>query len=263
MLLNVHSSDRDNAAILINNWVSKNTNEKIKDIIPPGFIEAETRLILVNAIYFKSAWQSPFNKQSTEEADFFVSPQETVRVQMMFQKVKRARYHQSPALQCQIVRLQYLYNKLSMFVLLPDKASSLDALEEKLSADDLEGIDGVFEKQPDVNLWLPRFKIEEKLDLKDVLHSMGMKSVFSVRHADLSGMDGTNMLYASKVVHKAFVDVNEEGTEAAAATAVSVNIRSMPLPNETVDLRVDRPFLFYIREEETKAILFLGRTIKP
>lgn len=256
-------ADPEKTAVQINEWVSETTNQKIKDIISKDFIDDTTRLILVNAIYFKSAWQSPFVKGNTQEADFFVSPQETIRVQLMFRKIERARYNQSSSLHCQIIKLPYLYNRLSMFVLLPDKTSSLDALEEKLSAGDLEGIDDLFQQHPDVNLWLPRFKIEETLELKEILCSMGMKSVFSMESADLSGIDGTRSLYASKVVHKAFVDVNEEGTEAAAATVLGINTRSIRLPNETVDFRADRPFLFFIREEETKAILFLGRALKP
>ena len=153
-----------------------------------------------------------------------------------------------------------------MFILLPDKtSSSLEDLEQKLAADRLVNIDSGFEEYPNVNLWLPKFKMEENLELKEVLSDLGMKSIFKSGSADLSGIDGSKHLYASAVVHKAFVDVNEEGTEAAAATAMMVMLgccRTVE-QEDPVEFRADHPFLFFIREEKTKAILFLGRAVAP
>jgi len=247
----------------INSWVLEQTNQKIKDIISPDIIDATTRLVLVNAIYFKSAWQAPFEKDDTKDDDFFVSPTETLRIKMMFHKNKSASYYESSDLLCQVLKLPYLRGALSMFILLPYKASSLEALEKRLTAAHLGSIDSGFKQHFDVKLWLPKFKIEETLEMSEVLKKMGMKSLFMEGSADLSGIDGTRELYASKVVHKAFVDVNEAGTEAAAATAMTISSRCAILDLEEVDFRADRPFLFFIREERTKSVLFLGRVVRP
>lgn len=257
------SDEPEKAAKEINSWVLEQTNQKIKDIISPDFIDPTTRLILINAVYFKSAWHEPFEKDDTKDDDFFVSPTETLRVKMMYQKIESATHYKSTELLSQVLELPYLSGALSMFILLPDKVSTLQAVEERLTADHLQSIDGGFIGYLDVKLWLPKFKIEETLELSEVLRKMGMKSLFMEGSADLSGIDGTHLLYASKVVHKAFVDVNEEGTEAAAATAMKVCPACLRMNVEEVDFRVDRPFLFFIREERTKAVLFLGRVVRP
>jgi len=257
--------ETDSAIREINNWVEEKTNQKIKDILSPSSVDASTVLVLINAIYFKSAWKNQFLKHNTQEADFHVSKDETIKVQMMFRKVERAGYCDSSDLSCQVLKLPYKSGALSMFILLPDKTcSSLEDLERKLTVDHLVNIDSGFQDYPDVNLWLPKFKMDENLELKEVLGDMGMKSIFEPGSADFSGMDGTMNLYASKVVHKAFVDVNEEGTEAAAATAMVMTNRCMVMNREKpVDFRADHPFLFFIREDKAKAILFLGRAVAP
>jgi len=204
----------------------------------------------------------PFEKHKIKDDDFFVSPTETLRVKMMYQTIESARCYESSDLLCQVLQLPYTHGALSMFLLLPDKSSTLEAVEKRLTADHLQSIDSGFKKDLDVKLWLPKFKIEETLELSEILHKMGMKSLFAAGSADLSGIDGTPLLYASKVVHKAFVDVNEEGTEAAAATAMKMCLMCLRYP-EVVDFRADHPFLFFIREEKTKAILFLGRVVRP
>ena len=180
----------------------------------------------------------------------------------MYQKIEGASYYKSSDLLCQVLKLPYLGGALSMFILLPDKSSTFEVLEERLAADHLESIDNALNSDCDVNLWLPKFKIEETMELSKVLHKMGMESLFTEGSADLSGIDGTRSLYASKVVHKAFVDVNEEGTEAAAATAMKIELECLRYP-EVVDFRAGHPFLFFIREEKTKTILFIGRVVRP
>lgn len=229
-------------------------------------ISEDTALILVNAIYFKSGWEDHFEKHFTEESDFFVTPDETSKAQLMFQKVERASYCYSNDLLCQVLKLPYKSWALSMFILLPDKAkTSLEGVESKLSEGHLRGFDGEFQEFPDVRLWLPKFKMEENLELTEVLSGLGMKSVFKRGVADLSGIDGTHKLYASKVLHKAFVDVNEDGTEAAAATAFVAHylMARNGGGEEPVSFRADHPFFFFIREEKTKAILFFGRVVRP
>jgi len=257
--------ETDKAIREINNWVEENTEKKIRDILSPSSVDDTTVLVLINAIYFKSAWKDQFQKHNTQEADFFVSKDETIKVQLMYRKFERARCCYSSDLSCQVLKLPYKSGALSMFILLPDKtSSSLEDLEKKLTSDHLVNIDSGFEEYPDVNLWLPKFKMEENLELKEVLCDLGMKSIFDPGSADFSGIDGTQNLYASKVVHKAFVDVNEEGTEAAAATAMVMMNRCMRINRvEPVEFRADHPFLFFIREENAKAILFLGRSVTP
>ena len=251
----------------INSWVEEQTNQKIKDFLSPNSVNNLTVLVLINAIYFKSAWNNNFNDFSTREADFFVSKKEKIKVKLMFQKVERASYYCSIDLSCQVLKLPYRFGALSMFILLPDKtSSSLKDLEKKLTADHLVNIDSGFEQCPDVNLWLPKFKMEENLELKEVLCNLGMKSIFELGSADLSGIDGTKDLYVSSVVHKAFLDVNEEGTEAAAATAMMMQTAgccAVVSREDPVEFRADHPFLFFIREERAKAILFLGRAVAP
>ena len=249
----------------VNNWVEEKTNQKIKDIVSPDSINASTVLVLINAIYFKSAWHDQFKDFNAQEADFLVSKDETIKVKLMFRKVEGASYCYSSHLSCQVLKLPYKSGALSMFIVLPDKtSSSLEDLEKKLTADHLVNVDSGFEQCPDVNLWLPKFKMEENLELKEVLCDLGMKSIFDPGSADFSGIDGTKELYASSVVHKAFVDVNEEGTEAAAATAMMVmRCCAVMSQQDPVEFRADHPFLFFIREERAKAILFLGRAVAP
>jgi serine protease inhibitor len=259
-------TEPEKAAEKVNSWVSKTTNDKIRNIISPKMIDEDTTLILVNSIYFKSAWKDRFEKDHTEESDFFVTPEEAVKTPLMFQKVQGASYFYSDDLQCQVLKLPYKSGALSMFVLLPDKEkTSLESVEAALTEGHVSGFDGKFQQFPDVRVWLPKFKMEADLELREVLSGLGMKSVFARGVADLSGIDGTDNLYASKVLHKAFVDVNEDGTEAAAATAMKANmLTSCPGGGEEpVTFRADHPFLFFIREEKTKAVLFIGRVVRP
>src|SRR6218665_432093 len=258
--------ETDKAIKAINEWVEDNTNQKIKDIVSPMSVDASTVLVLINAIYLKSAWKNQFKEFNTQEADFLFSKDETIKVQLMFQKLKGACYCYSSDLSCQVLKLPYKSGALSMFILLPNKSSSsLEDLEKKLTADHLFNVDSGFRQHPDVNLWLPKFKMEENLELKEILSDLGMKSIFKSGSADLSGIDGSKHLYASAVVHKAFVDVNEEGTEAAAATAMVMELECCRTveQEDPVEFRADHPFLFFIREERTKAILFLGRAVAP
>lgn len=263
-LFSCPSGSPSNAAEQINAWVSQTTKGKIKEIISSDAIDSTTRLVLLNAIYFKSAWNEQFDPHHTEDADFHVSPCETTKVQMMFRKFQRAEYYFSGDLQCQVLKVPYLFGALSLFILLPDKSSTLDELERMLTADHLSSIDDFLECSFGLRFWLPKFKLEAEMELNDILRDIGIKDLFDRSAADLSGMDQTRLLYASKVVHKAYVDINEEGTEAAAATAMAIQLRCGSFSSEPpVEFRADHPFLFFIRAESAKAILFLGRVMKP
>ncbi|MHC4552783.1 MAG: serpin family protein [Planctomycetota bacterium] len=239
----------------INQWVEKRTEEKIKDLIPQGTLNALTRLVLTNAIYFKGDWAMQFDTKWTKEAPFYVSPEKPVTAPLMFQKDK-FKYGENEG--TQFLELGYKGDDLSMLVLLPKKGKTLAGLEKQLNAENLAAWQTkMFKKE--VMVYLPRFKMTSQFGLSDTLKKMGMVDAFG--DADFSGMDGTKMLYISAIMHKAFVEVNEEGTEAAAATAVVVGLRSMPTPPPV--FRADRPFVFVIKDNNSGSILFVGRVTDP
>ena len=253
--------DVEKASEEINNWVEKKTNNKIKDLIPSGMLSSDTRLTLVNAIYFKGLWLEQFKQQETFQGSFFVSQNEEIKVQMMYQKAD-FKYSESEELACQILEMPYIGKKMSMVIFLPKETHGLAKLEEKMTYDKLqESLSSLmYASLDEVEVFLPKFKLTQQFDLNDVLSKMGAKEMFIPGKADLSGI-ASQSLFVSKVVHKAFVEVNEEGTEAAAATAVGVALMCMPLPAPI--FKADHPFLFLIRHNESGAILFLGRLVKP
>ncbi len=240
----------------INDWVEDRTRDKIKELLKPGILTPLTRLVLTNAIYFKGNWASEFKEERTSDAPFHVTPGRTVNVPTMRQTEK---FGYTEAQGLQILEMPYVGDDLSMVVLLPRKADGLGELEAALSAGDVKTwVSRLRERK--VAVFLPKFKAEFGLDLKEVLLAMGMPLAFDSRRADFSGMDGTRELSISAVIHKAFVDVNEEGTEAAAATAVVMTRKSAPrLPV----FRADRPFVFLIRDRVTGSVLFIGRVTDP
>jgi len=241
----------------INSWIERQTNEKIKDLIKRGILDSLTRLVLVNAIYFKGMWMSQFEKSATEQAKFWVSPDTTVDVAIMNQE-QEFNYTENDDLQ--ILELPYAGGDLSMIILLPRRADGLARLDASLTVENLSAWLAHLRKRR-VMVYLPRFKTTSQFSLKTVLESMGIADAFRPGVADFSGIDGTKNLYISAVVHKAFVDVNEEGTEAAAATAVVVGVTSMP--GGPVVFRADHPFVFLIRNNGSGSILFLGRVADP
>ncbi|MBN2127964.1 MAG: serpin family protein [Sedimentisphaerales bacterium] len=241
----------------INAWVEKQTNDKIKDLISPGVLDAMTRLVLTNAIYFKGNWASQFEKDRTREAPFTLRDGEKVQVPMMNQRA-RFGYAETDALQ--VLELPYVGEELSMVILLPRETDGIDALEGDLTAENLATWLGRIRKR-EVIVSVPRFKMTSKFGLASVLASMGMPLAFS-RNADFSGMTGKRDLFISAVIHQAYVDVNEEGTEAAAATGVVMKLTSMG-PDRTPVFRADHPFIFMIRDAKSGSILFLGRVLNP
>jgi serpin B len=244
----------------INGWVEKETEQKIKDLIAPGVLDSMTRLVLTNAIYFKGTWTDEFKKEATKDAPFHRSGQRQVSVPMMYQK---DHFKYAAVGDLQILELPYGRDRhLSMVVLLPKQVDGLAQLEKKLSRENLqEWLTGL--RSQEVKLFLPRFKMTSQFQLKDVLESMGMTLAFTPRQADFSGISSEEELFISAVIHKAFVDVNEEGTEAAAATGVAVAVTSAPVRQEPIVFRADHPFVFLIREQRSGSILFLGRLLDP
>ncbi|CAN8184332.1 unnamed protein product [Coccothraustes coccothraustes] len=248
----------------INVWVEERTEGKIQNLLAEGILDSLTKLVLVNAIYFKGNWEEQFNKQSTTERPFQINKNETRPVQMMF---KEADFNMTYIgdFQTKILELPYVGNELSMIILLPDAiqdgSTGLERLERELTYEKL--IDWINPEMMDstkVKVSLPRFKLEENYDLKPILSSMGMPDAFELGKADFSGISTGNELVLSEVVHKSFVEVNEEGTEAAAATAAVMMMRcAMIVPEFTAD----HPFLFFIRHNKTSSILFCGRFCCP
>ena len=244
----------------INTWVEKQTKGKIKNLIRRGILDELTRLVLTNAIYFKGNWASQFDKRQTKNSPFYVRVDRTVNVPMMYQKEK-FRYMETGRLQA--IELPYVDNELSMVVLLPKEVNGITALENFLTADSLrKWLTRLREQKVDV--YLPRFKITSEFRLDTALRSMGMPDAFSLPPADFSGMTGKKDLFISAVIHKAFVDINEEGTEAAAASAVVMEImeKAMRMQRPLI-FRADHPFIFLIRDTQSGSILFLGRVVNP
>jgi serpin B len=241
----------------INTWVEKNTHDKIKDLIQPGVLDSLTRMVLTNAIYFKGNWALQFDQKMTFDGDFWTSATDKVKAPLMNEH-GQFNYMENDTLQA--VELPYTGKGVSMIVLLPRKRDGLGALEEKLTAKSLAEWTGAMRPVNDLAVTLPKFKMTTQFELNKVLEAMGMKDAFGP-NADFSGMGGEpGLLYLTHVIHKAFVDVNEEGTEAAAATAV-VASRAPGPPRPT--FRADHPFVLVIRDNKSGAILFMGRLVKP
>jgi serpin B len=242
----------------INGWVADKTQSRIKDLIKPGILQSLTRLVLVNAIYFKGKWEHPFKAENTKDSPFHVTSEKTVQAPLMSRKLE-CRYASLPLLD--IIELPYVGGGMSMMVLLPKRADGLRQLEGEMSADSLSRWTSELAKR-EVLVSLPRFKMTSEFRLDDALKAMGMIDAFRDDKANFAGMDGhTDWLYISAAIHKAFVEVNEEGTEAAAATAVVMSKRGMSAPPPV--FRADHPFVFLIQENQTGSILFMGRICDP
>jgi len=240
----------------INSWVEKQTRDKIKNLIQKGVLNSMTRLVLTNAIYFKGNWARQFEEDKTKESPFTLISGEEVNVPMMNQT---AEFNYMETEDFQGLELPYVDDELSMIILLPRKADGLGNLE-KLLPEKFSGWLGELDKRK-VIVSVPKFRMTSQFGLADVLRSMGMTDAFSER-ADFSGMNGKRDLFISAVVHKAYVDVNEEGTEAAAATGVVVGLTSVR-PERIPVFRADHPFLFLIRDNKSGSILFIGRAMNP
>ena len=243
----------------INAWVEEKTQDKIKELIARGILDTLTRLVLVNAIYFKGDWASQFRQALTEEAPFWVAPDKKIKTPTMTQE-QNFRYGESDSLQ--VLELPYAGDYVSMIVLLPRKVDGLQKLEGSLTPENLDKWTGRLRERK-VQVFLPRFKTSSQFRLDETLESMGMVDAFG-DEADFSGMDGrVNWLYISAVIHQAFVDVNEKGTEAAAATAVVMAARSISVSRPPLIFRADHPFVFLIRDNHSGSVLFLGRVVNP
>lgn len=244
----------ESSRVLINDWVAARTESRIKNLLPKGSVDSDTRMVLTNAIYFNAAWATPFDKAKTAPANFTLTDGSTVKVDTM-SGYQEASY--GDGADYAAVALPYDGDELSMVLILPT-AGGLDAFEAALTPARLSTLLGGMTTHG-VTVTMPRFKIESAFSLADQLTNLGMKDAFTDA-ADFSGINGKKDLSIGSVVHKAFVDVSETGTEAAAATGVTIGVTSAPEPAE---IHLDHPYLFLIRDNATKSILFFGRVENP
>ena len=248
------------AVATINSWVSKNTEGKIEKIIDG--IAADKIMFLINAIYFKGDWQVSFDKEKTKDDVFRLAGGSQKKLPMMFRSGK---YLYQKGKDFQAVILPYGTGKVSMYVFLPDENTSLDQFERNVTHENWETWMGGFGLAPG-DLTLPRFKVEYEAKLNDMLKALGMSVAFDGTRADFSGIadvSGGNRIFISEVKHKAFAEVNEEGTVAAAVTSVEMSLTSAPPRQENFVMKVDRPFFFAIRDHATGNVLFMGSVVDP
>lgn len=243
----------------INTWVAKKTEDKIQELLSVGTVNSDTILVLVNAIYFKGNWEKQFDKEKTREMPFKVTKSEEKPVQMMFRK-STFKMTYIGEIFTKILLLPYVGNELNMIIMLPDEHIDLQTVEKEITYEKFtEWTRPDMMDEQELELFLPRFKLEENYDMNNVLSKLGMTDAFDHR-ADFSGMSSKQGLFLSKVVHKSFVEVNEEGTEAAAATAAIIMMRcARHIPR----FCADHPFLFFIQHVKTNGILFCGRFSSP
>ncbi|MCX7795395.1 MAG: serpin family protein [bacterium] len=252
----INTKAREEARQMINKWVEDKTNGKIKDIIKTDDIDELTRLILTNAIYFKGKWESQFDPKNTKNMPFYVSENVKIETPTMYQK---ARFNYGEDEEVQILEIPYAGKDLSMVVILPKPNISLSKIERTLSAKKLKAWLSLLSEK-EVEVYIPRFKIEKRYVLNEVLKKLGMVDAFDMMKADFSGMTPKPDLYITSVIHQSFVEVNEEGTEAAAATAVIMGTKAVIMP---IVFRADRPFVFFVRDKRSESILFMGRLAEP
>jgi serpin B len=241
---------------LINEWVSEQTEERIQDLLPPGTVDSETRLVLVNAIYFNAAWAQPFEERDTRPGSFFLLDGSQIQTPMMQQT---ANFSYGRGQGYQVIELPYEGYELAMTILLPD-AGQFQEFEAGLDQAELTRALELL-GPAHLQLAMPSFSYDSSFSLAEQLKVLGMPAAFQEGEADFSAIDGTRDLFIKDVVHKSFIAVDEEGTEAAAATGVVMGITSMPA--ETLEVTIDRPFIYLIRDLETGTILFLGRMVNP
>ncbi|KAH7972752.1 hypothetical protein HPB52_016627 [Rhipicephalus sanguineus] len=234
------------ARVAINAWVEETTKTKIKDLLPNGVVDSDTALVLVNAIYFKGLWNKQFNPEVTSLQEFRTSKESSKQVHMMYKQSHFKINTECSDLNANAIEIPYKGGKTSMVILLPHEIDGLSKLEAALTPGSTATI---------VDLSLPRFRIEYSMDLKKTLRTMGVKDLFADNAADLSGIDGKRDLVISAAVHKAFVEVNEEGTEAAAATGMVAMARCAIIG---IPFSVDHPFMYFIRSHDPDVILFAG-----
>jgi serpin B len=255
--------NKESSRLVINGWVEEQTNDKIKDLIPSGALTTDTRLVLTNAIYFKGKWVKQFNENETKEQNFQIAQNNNIPVPMMQRADEKSIFNYAENNDVQLLELPYSGEDLSMLIILPK--NSLENLENSFTLNQLSKWKESLAEQR-VNIYIPRFKFETKYFMEKILPGMGMPTAFS-NSSDFSGMedDPSENLKIDNVVHQAFVEVNEEGTEAAAATAITIMAKATSVGSEPriPTFRADHPFILIIQQKDTGNILFMGRVNNP
>nr|CAR85748.1 serpin 8 [Branchiostoma lanceolatum] len=258
----VNFGDTKVASDMINNWVEEKTRQKIQDLISEDMLSELTRLVLINAIYFKAKWNDEFDPFDTQDRPFFKTEEDSVDVPMMHRE-GHFNLVIDPEVGCSVLELPYKEKDLSMLVIVPTEKEGLGQVEDQVTMETLQGWNNKMVNKL-AFVYLPKFKLEYAVTLTDHLKQMGMEDLFDATLADLSGLTGSKDLYVSDVVHKAFVEVYEKGSEAAAATGVIAVAKSGTFyPEPPPVIRADRPFLFLIRDNRNDSILFIGRVTDP
>jgi serpin B len=248
------------ARLTINRWVEQKTEDKITNLLPPGSLSSKTKLVLTDAIYFKGDWQTQFDKTQTNDEDFHLSTAQNVKAPLMH---REGGFNYFNGGTFQILEIPYKSAELSMLVLLPNDVSGLRVLEQSLTSSNMKQWFGQLRQVPKVVLTLPKFKMTQQLELRDTLGAMGMPLAFDAR-ADFSGMTANRGLFISAAIHKAYIDVNEEGTEAAAATGIRMMRPTMVrVQTPPIIFLADHPFIFLIRDNRSGGVLFIGRVTDP
>jgi serpin B len=252
-------ADPTRASDAINHWVAERTHDRIQNLIASDAIRPDGRLVLANAVYFKGAWRDPFEEGMTSDQDFFPAGANRIRAPFMY---RAGSYRYAEDAGAQVLELPYGGKDLSMWVILPRRPGGLASLEKTLTRTTLAGwIEK--SKAREVEVRVPRFRLETQYSLRAPLEALGIRDAFAPARADFSGIDGRRDLFIGLVAHKAFVEVNEKGTEAAAATGIVMREVSARVGPPPVVFRADHPFLFVIREAGTGAIVFIGRLADP
>lgn len=253
----VDFNDPDQARALINLWVAAQTNEKIRELIPQGVLSNMTRLVLTNAIYFKGGWSNRFEEKDTKEGSFTLADGSSKTVPFMHGNFTLSALVSE---KIQAIRLPYEGGTYAMAAIMP--LVDFEGFESQLTATDLEQLLTLLQSSSAmVDLSMPKFQSESSLDLAETLAALGIPDAFDAQKADFSGMTGKPDLMIGSVIHQATIAVNEEGTEAAAATAVAMSMTSMPSQSYTI--RLDKPFIYVIYETTTNTIVFMGRVVNP
>ena len=249
--------ETEKSRLTINEWVAEQTAQKIQNLIPSGALDPNMRLVLTNAIYFHGKWAQQFPESGTRDEPFFLNVSDKTSVPMMHQKDSFA--HASfPELE--LLAIPYQDDVLSMVILLPQKRDGLSNLEEMVDTENLKGWLAAL-RSHEVRVTLPKFKLTSQFRLARILSALGMSTAFTHK-ANFSGITTAGDIFIDDVIHKAFVDVHEEGTEAAAATGITMALTSAK-PEKVVEFRADHPFVFMIRDNRTGSILFFGRVTNP
>ncbi|MFW5793250.1 MAG: serpin family protein [Bacteroidota bacterium] len=253
-----YKGDREAIRKDINQWVESKTNSKIQNLIRKNILTEDTRMVIVNAIYFLAEWAVAFDEDVSYKDVFYTDKEKSAKTTFMTNKSEYNYYNDN---KCSAIEIPYHDNKFSMMIVLPEENAALGKFADSFESSYFNEIVGGFEKQ-EVELHLPKFKIELHVELQDVLSKMGMPIAFSNK-ADLSGMTGDLDLKIDKVIHQAYIEVDEKGTEAAAATAVVIIRKTAAPSDDKLIFKANRPFLFFIKENTHNSIIFGGSLVNP